>query len=162
MSLETFIRIIILHLDNRFFSSCCPSSFNCKSSLCNVRQTDQRVFIQRGLMITIYLRHRNSRPQTRIFPVNMLLCNTGAPETLCGSALKPQQQQINSIYLNLLSSRSQCITFSCTHLCLRAHTGILTECQLSQGNLLSHYNLDLCVSLLICHCLHKTEMLFLD
>lgn len=68
-----------------------------------------------GFMVTVCLRSREERSQTHIFPVNFLLCRHDAPETLYKCTLKPWQWLINSIYLNLLSLRSQSIPFSCTH-----------------------------------------------
>lgn len=130
-----------------------PSGFICKLSLQKVHQVDQCNWIHghhlsqakgiRGLKHTLFL----------------LTC--------CSASMVPQKHYAR-VLLSLSNSKLiqfilTCLplghnTFSCSHHCLR----ILTACQLSPGNLLSHYNLDLCLCLLICYRFHKAEVAFLD
>lgn len=102
-------------------------------------------------MATVCLRHREKRSQTHIFPVNFLLCTNSTPETLCKCTLKPWQWQVNSIYLNLLSSRSQSITFSCTPHCPKGMPWNTCSMSAVTGQFMKPLNLDLCLGSWICY-----------
>lgn len=134
-----------------------PTGLICKSFLQKVHQVDQCNWIHghhlspakgiRGLKHTL----------------SLLTC--------CSASMVPQKHYAkvllslsNSKLIKFILTRFPLghNTFSGSHHCLRAHTGILTPCQLPLGNLLSHYNLDLCLCLLICYRFHNAEVAFLD